>query len=157
MNYLKLVISAVSSLGGSIASFIASAKSTYILLAILGIGGWYMWNDYQSLREDNGKLSLALEVASSGTKEALNVAEQNASQTKAIAKHYQEILNELQRVAEANRVFEESLSNKEREIIGYRNNLSQEDKRCMELVLSAGIFGNLVHPNNDDGNGLSNN
>lgn len=157
MNYLKLIISAVGSLGGSIASFISSAKATYILLAILGVGGWYMWTDYQSLREDNGKLSLALEIASSGTREAINTAEHNARESLEIKKHYQEILNELQRLDKINRELEADLSDKERAFDSYKEQSSDTFKECMRTVLPDDSFGNLVEPSGNTTIGMSNN
>lgn len=147
MTTITKIISSVASFGGSVASFISSAKSTYILLGIITIGGMYVWNDYQSLRTDNGKLSLALSVASSGTKQALTIAEDNANETTKIKEHYQRILDELSRVGDANRALQETLSNKETEIDKFNQESSDEVKECMAIQLPQSLFGNLVKSN----------
>jgi hypothetical protein len=147
MAAITKIISSVVSFGGSVASFISSAKSTYILLGVIAIGGVYLWNDYQSLREDNGKLSIALEVAGVGTRDAINVAEHNATEAAKIKEHYQRILDELSRVGDANRALQETLSNKETEIDKFNQESSVEVKECMAIQLPQNLFGNLVNPN----------
>lgn len=149
MAAITKIISSVVSFGGSVASFISSAKSTYILIGIIAIGGAYMWNDYQSLRADNGKLSLALSVASSGTKQALTIADDNATEAIKIQTHYQEILNELSRMGETNRALQEALSDKEAEIDKFTAQSNDTFKGCMVIQLPEDIFGNLVKPNSD--------
>lgn len=146
MAAITKIISSVVSFGGSIASFISSAKSTYILIGVIAIGGAYMWNDYQSLRADNGKLSLALSVASSGTKQALTIADDNATEAIKIQTHYQEILNELSRMGETNRALQEALSDKEAEIDKFYSQSTDTFKGCLAIQLPKGIFGNLVKP-----------
>jgi len=146
MTTITKIISSVVSFGGSVASFISSAKSTYILIGIIAIGGAYMWNDYQSLRVDNGKLSLALSVASSGTKQALTIADDNATEAIKIQTHYQEILNELSRMGETNRALQEALSDKEAEIDKFYSESTDTLKECLAIQLPKGIFGNLVKP-----------
>ena len=149
MAAITKVISAVVSFGGSVASFISSAKSTYILLGVIAIGGVYLWNDYQSLRADNGKLSLALSVASSGTKQALTIADDNATEAIKIQTHYQEILNELSRMGETNRALQEALSDKEAEIDKFYSESTDTLKEWLAIQLPKGIFGNLVKPDSD--------
>jgi hypothetical protein len=146
MTAITKIISSVASFGGSIASFISSAKSTYILIGIISIGGAYMWNDYQSLRADNGKLTLALSVASSGTRQALTIADSNATEAIKIQTHYQEILNELSRMGETNRALQEALSDKEAEIDKFTSNSTDSFKECLAIQLPEDIFGNLVKP-----------
>jgi polyribonucleotide nucleotidyltransferase len=146
MTIIKTIISSVASFGGSVASFISSARSTYILIGIISIGGVYLWNDYQSLRADNGKLSLALEVAGKGTKDAVNIAEHNAQQAIEMKNHYEEILRELQRVGSLNRALQESLSEQEATFDKFRKEASEEFNRCMDIQLPQDLFGELVKP-----------
>ena len=147
MAAITKIISSVASFGGSIASFISSAKSTYILIGIIAIGGAYMWNDYQSLREDNSRLSIALEVAGKGTKEAIDIAEHNAQQAVEMRNHYKEILRELQRVGNVNRALQESLSEQEAAFDKFRKESDDEFNRCMDIQLPQDLFGELVKPN----------
>lgn len=132
-------------------SFISSAKSTYILLAIMLMSGIYVWFDYQSKVEEIGALKQSIEVASRGTREAIELNQSNIANFDKERSEYKEALDALQIIYTKNRELEDKLSGIKTEFNDYKNSASDETKQCFQIELPASIFGNLV----DNGRVLS--
>ena len=135
----------------SLLSFISSAKSTYILLVIMLMSGIYVWFDYQSKVEEIGALKQSIEVASRGTREAIELNQSNIANFDKERSEYKEALDALQIIHTKNRELEDKLSGIKTEFNDYKNSASDETKQCFQTELPVSIFGNLV----DNGRVLS--
>lgn len=131
----------------SIMTFISSAKSTYILLALMLLAGIYLWFDYQSKVEKIGALEQSIEIASKGVRDAIELNNVNVSNFDKERKDFKEVLNALQELHKKNRELEISLSKTKSDFDTFKNNADVDTKKCLQMELPNNVFGGLVSGN----------
>lgn len=139
-------MSIITRIGSSLAGFISSSSSTYILLGIMALGVSYGVYDYKDKIKQIGSLEASIKIANKGTQDAAKIAKDNADKVKNTVEHYEKILQQLQEMEQERRQLEESLREKEGELEKYIDAASPELSQCLKTELPADIFGNLVAP-----------